>query len=111
MTGATSTELSGYRLRTPRAAAGTFFGWYLRPPVCPHNITRFSREMVCLFNLGFQELVVILILALVIFGPGKLPEVGKAMGKSINEFKKASRAFQDDTDETSQGDTPEEKKA
>jgi sec-independent protein translocase protein TatA len=41
------------------------------------------------FNIGFGELVVILIIALVIFGPGKLPTVGSAIGKSFKEFKKA----------------------
>lgn len=45
-------------------------------------------------SIGFQELVVILVIALIIFGPGKLPEVGKAIGKSINEFKRASRDLQ-----------------
>lgn len=38
-------------------------------------------------KLGTSELVLILFLALVIFGPGKLPEVGKALGKTIAEFK------------------------
>ncbi len=42
-----------------------------------------------MFNFGTQELIIILVIALVIFGPGKLPEVGKAIGKSINEFKDA----------------------
>ena len=37
-----------------------------------------------------SELVVILGIALVVFGPGKLPEVGRAIGKSIGEFKKAT---------------------
>ena len=41
------------------------------------------------FNIGWMELVVILIVALIIFGPGKLPDVGKALGKSIREFKGA----------------------
>jgi sec-independent protein translocase protein TatA len=49
-----------------------------------------------MFNLGFQELLVILILALIIFGPGKLPEVGRAIGKSLHEFKKASREVEDE---------------
>ena len=40
-------------------------------------------------NIGFPELLLILSLALIIFGPGKLPEVGRAMGKSIKEFKGA----------------------
>ena len=42
-------------------------------------------------NLGFPEMLVILVIALVFFGPGKLPEIGKSLGKGIAEFKKASR--------------------
>lgn len=41
-------------------------------------------------NLGLGELIIILIIALIIFGPGKLPEVGKALGRTVTEFKKAS---------------------
>ena len=44
-----------------------------------------------MFGLGVPELVLILIIGLVIFGPGKLPDVGKALGKSIREFKSASK--------------------
>jgi sec-independent protein translocase protein TatA len=39
--------------------------------------------------------IVLLIIALVIFGPGKLPELGKALGRGINEFKNASEDKQD----------------
>lgn len=49
-----------------------------------------------MFNFGFGELVVILMLALIIFGPGKLPQVGAALGKGISEFKKAARGLQED---------------
>ncbi len=42
-------------------------------------------------NLGFQEMLVILVIALVVFGPGKLPEIGKSLGKGIAEFKKATK--------------------
>ncbi len=43
-----------------------------------------------MLGLGPGELVVVLIIALVIFGPGKLPDVGNALGKSIREFRKAT---------------------
>ncbi len=42
------------------------------------------------FNIGPFELLLVLILALLILGPGKLPEVGSALGKTIREFRKAS---------------------
>ncbi len=41
-------------------------------------------------SVGPWELVLILTIALIIFGPGKLPEVAKSLGNGINEFKKAS---------------------
>jgi len=51
-----------------------------------------------MFGLGVPELVIILIIGLVLFGPGKLPDVGKALGKSIREFKAATN----EKDETAQ---------
>ena len=45
-----------------------------------------------MFGIGVPELILILIIGLVVFGPGKLPEVGRAVGKSIREFKKATTA-------------------
>ena len=42
------------------------------------------------FNFGPGELIILLIIALVVIGPGKLPEVGAALGKSIREFRRAS---------------------
>jgi sec-independent protein translocase protein TatA len=47
-----------------------------------------------MFGIGIPELVLILILALIIFGPGKLPEVGRAVGRGISEFKNASREIE-----------------
>lgn len=42
-----------------------------------------------MFGLGAPELLLILIIALVVFGPGKLPAIGQALGKSLREFKEA----------------------
>ena len=49
-------------------------------------------------HIGLPELAVVLVLALVIFGPGKLPEVGKAIGKSIKEFKSASKEVKEQSE-------------
>jgi sec-independent protein translocase protein TatA len=49
------------------------------------------------FNIGAPELIVILVIALLVIGPGKLPDVGSALGKSIREFRKASSDVQDAT--------------
>ncbi len=50
-------------------------------------------------KIGTGELVLILGIALVIFGPGKLPELGKSLGKSISEFKKFSNDVKEDITE------------
>ncbi|MBO0961163.1 twin-arginine translocase TatA/TatE family subunit [Neobacillus sp. MM2021_6] len=47
-------------------------------------------------NIGVPGLILILTVALVIFGPNKLPEIGRAFGKSIREFKKATEGIADD---------------
>jgi sec-independent protein translocase protein TatA len=61
-------------------------------------------------NLGIPELILILVVALVIFGPGKLPEIGKSFGKSIGEFKEALRKTQDrDETETKEKESAESK--
>ena len=43
-----------------------------------------------MFGFGMPELIVILVIILVVFGAGKLPEIGSALGKSIKNFKRAS---------------------
>ena len=48
-------------------------------------------------NIGAPELIIILIIALLIVGPGKLPDVGAALGKSIREFRKAATDVKDST--------------
>ncbi len=41
-------------------------------------------------SLGMQEIIIIFVLALIIFGPRKLPDIGKSLGKGLAEFKRAS---------------------
>jgi sec-independent protein translocase protein TatA len=43
-----------------------------------------------MFGIGMTELIVILVIILIIFGAGKLPEIGAGMGKAISNFKKAT---------------------
>lgn len=51
-----------------------------------------------MFNVGFSELLVIFIVALVVFGPKKLPEIGRALGRGLREFRQAASEVTDITD-------------
>ncbi|MBS1849565.1 MAG: twin-arginine translocase TatA/TatE family subunit [Acidobacteria bacterium] len=44
-------------------------------------------------NLGFPEMIFLFLLALIIFGPKKMPEIGRQIGRALNEFKRASNEF------------------
>jgi len=46
-------------------------------------------------KIGLWEILLILAVALIIFGPAKLPELGRSIGNGLKEFRKASRDFQD----------------
>ena len=54
-----------------------------------------------MFGIGFSELILILIIGLVVFGPGKLPEIGRGVGKALQEFKKASSEFSSSLNDSS----------
>jgi len=49
-----------------------------------------------LFNIGPTELLVILVIALLVFGPKRLPEIGRTIGKSMREFRRASEEIRDE---------------
>lgn len=50
-------------------------------------------------SIGMPELIIILVIALIIFGPRKLPELGRSLGRSIGEFKKASNELRSTLEE------------
>ncbi|WCB95614.1 Sec-independent protein translocase protein TatAd [Baekduia alba] len=50
-------------------------------------------------SVGFPELIVILVIALIVLGPKKLPEAGRAMGKGMREFKDSLNGMHDEQDE------------
>ena len=50
-------------------------------------------------SIGVPEMIIILIIALIIFGPRKLPELGRSLGRSLNEFKRASNELKHTLDE------------
>jgi len=49
-----------------------------------------------MFGIGVPELIVIMVIALIVFGPGKLPEIGGALGRGIRDFKKAFEGAEDE---------------
>jgi sec-independent protein translocase protein TatA len=54
-----------------------------------HSVTEHSIQEEKMFGLGFPELIIIMVIVLIIFGAGKLPEIGGAIGKGIKSFKKS----------------------
>ena len=59
-----------------------------------------------MFGLGYQELMIILVIVLLLFGAQKLPELARGLGKSMSEFKKG----QNEDESTARADKHEEKK-
>jgi TatA/E family protein of Tat protein translocase len=63
-----------------------------------------------MFGIGFQEMLIILVVVLIFFGPKRLPDLAKSLGKGIAEFKKASeevrKGIEDAVKEESVGETP-----
>ena len=64
-----------------------------------------------MFGLGYQELLIILVIVLVLFGARRLPELARSLGSSVKEFKKGVSEMQKDDSASSAVSKEEEKKA
>lgn len=61
-----------------------------------------------MFDIGMQELLVILVVVLILFGPRRLPEIGRSIGKALRELKRTTRDFQDAIDQEPPEETRKE---
>ena len=71
----------------------------LLAPGAPVVNSQPAKDFYMLGSIGMPELIIIFVIALIIFGPRKLPELGRSLGKSINEFKRASNELKNTLDE------------
>ena len=60
-------------------------------PVIRTEYLSFYRGFLAMMGIGFPELMIILVIIMIIFGAGKLPEIGSAFGNSIKNFKKSMK--------------------
>ncbi|HEY8341869.1 MAG TPA: twin-arginine translocase TatA/TatE family subunit [Calditerricola sp.] len=61
-------------------------------------------------NIGFGEILLVLLVALLLFGPSKLPELGRAFGRTLREFKNATKGLVDDDEGSKAGEAPKASK-
>jgi len=63
-----------------------------------------------MFGLGYQELLIILVIVLILFGANRLPELARSLGSSVKEFKKGVNEANKTDDNTAAAKKPEENK-
>ncbi len=64
-----------------------------------------------MLDVGVPELIMILVVALIVFGPGKLPEIGAALGKAVGEFRRASQSLNEEIQSVTKLESEDELRA
>ena len=65
-----------------------------RPFIISGNRTRIGQTIMNIFGIGLPEMGLIMIVALLVFGPKKLPEIGRSLGKAMKGFQDATKEFE-----------------
>jgi sec-independent protein translocase protein TatA len=68
-----------------------------------------KEVMLMIQNIGIPGLILVLVIALIIFGPSKLPEIGRAFGSTLKEFKKSTRELVSDDESSTEEKAKKEK--
>ncbi|HOM73334.1 MAG TPA: TatA/E family twin arginine-targeting protein translocase [Armatimonadota bacterium] len=64
---------------------------------------------LAMFNIGYHEMLLVLVIALIVFGPKKLPEIGRSLGKGLRELKRASNELMSSVQEPFEEEETEDK--
>ena len=78
-------------------SAGKTIHWRIKSSRGHLNVPYCRNEVIKMFGIGAPELLLILLICLLVFGADRLPEIGKALGRTISEFKKGMREVDSNT--------------